>query len=192
MFSTVIAQGVELRPLEVWHAVEFAEHLDRAREHIRPWVGPAFVTDTVEGARATLRRYADASAADGARLYGIWADEILVGGVMFVAFDAAWGTCEIGCWLEPGAEGRGLITRATAALLEWAFDVRGIARVEWRCRADNDRSIAVALRLGMRAEGTLRSSWVYGGARYDTQIHSLLRSEWRSHRIDGATMTSVS
>lgn len=90
----------------------FAAYLERAREHIRPWVGPTFVTDTVDGARATLRRYADASEVDGARMCGIWDDEILVGGVMFVSFDAAWGICEVGCLLEPGAEGRGVITRS--------------------------------------------------------------------------------
>lgn len=178
MFSKVIGDGSELRPLEAWHAEEFAAHLVRARDHIRPWVGPAFVTDTVDGARATLRRYADASAADGARIFGIWHNGILVGGVMFVTFDAAWGTCEVGCWLEPDAEGLGLITRSVAALLEWAFATRGIARAEWRCRTDNDRSIAVAHRLGMRSEGVLRSSWVYDGRRYDKEVFSLLHTEW--------------
>ena len=178
MFSAVIADGVELRPLEVWHAVEFAAHLDRARERIRPWVGPTFVTDTVDGAHATLRRYADASAADGARMYRIWDNESLVGGVMFVTFDAAWGICEVGCWLEPGAEGRGVVTRSGAALLDWAFVTRGMVRAEWRCRTDNDRSIAIAHRLGMHSDGVLRSSWVYDGRRYDKQVFSLLHTEW--------------
>ena len=130
----------------------FAAYLERAREHIRPWVGPTFVTDTVDGARATLRRYADASEVDGARMCGIWDDEILVGGVMFVSFDAAWGICEVGCLLEPGAEGRGVITRSVTALLDWAFVTRGMVRAQWRCRTDNDRSIAVAHRLGMHSD----------------------------------------
>jgi len=178
VFSTQIADGVQLEPLEVWQAPAFAAHLDRARDHIRPWVGPAFVTDTVEGARATLRRYADAAAADGARIYGLWDRGVLVGGVMFVTFDPGWGICEIGCWLEPGAEGRGLVTRSVAALLDWAFLTRGMSRAEWRCRTDNERSVAVAHRLGMRLDGVLRSSWVYDGRRYDKQVFSLLRDEW--------------
>jgi ribosomal-protein-serine acetyltransferase len=178
VFSKLIGKGVVLKPLEVWHTVEFAAHLDRAREHIRPWVGPAFVTETVEGARATLRRYANDGAADGARMYGIWFEEVLVGGVMFVTFDAAWGICEVGCWLEPGAEGHGLITRSVTALLNWAFVTRGMSRAEWRCRTDNDRSIAVAHRLHMRSDGILRSSWVFDGQRYDKQVFSVLRDEW--------------
>ncbi|NED05563.1 RimJ/RimL family protein N-acetyltransferase, partial [Streptomyces sp. SID6648] len=63
MFSVPLGGSARLGPLEVWQAEEFAAHLDRAREHIRPWVGPAFVTDDVDGARATLERYAARQAA---------------------------------------------------------------------------------------------------------------------------------
>ncbi|MBB4893146.1 RimJ/RimL family protein N-acetyltransferase [Streptomyces olivoverticillatus] len=182
MFSLPLRDDARLRPLEIWHAEEFAAHMDRAREHIRPWVGPAFVTDDLDGARGTLRRYAERQAADGARLYGIWLDGMLVGGVMFVNFDAAFGSCEIGCWLEPAAEGRGLITQASRTLLDWAFTDRGLHRAEWHCRADNERSSAVAERLGMTLEGVRRESWPYGGTRHDKQIWAILASEWRAHR----------
>ena len=177
MFTRKLTATSELRPLEVWHAEEFASHLDRARDHVRPWVGPSFVTDTVDGARATLRRYADAAAADGARLFGIWNSGGLVGGVMFVSFSAAAGVCELGCWLEPAAEGRGLVTVAASVLLEWALDERGLHRAEWRCRADNARSAAVAARLGMTLEGTLRGAWPYGGVRHDQQVWAVLATD---------------
>lgn len=177
MFSLPLGPTAQLRPLEVWHADMFAAHLDRAREHIRPWVGPTFVTDSVDGARSTLARYANSAATDGARLYGIWHDGQLVGGVMFVSFSAAAGVCEIGCWLEPAAEGRGLVTRAASALLDWALRERGLNRAEWRCRADNVRSSAVAQRLGMHLEGTLRGAWLNGGVFHDKQVWALLRSE---------------
>ncbi len=185
MFHHAFGAAAQLRPLEVWHAEEFAAHMDRAREHIRPWVGPAFVTDSVEGAAAVLSRYAASAAADGARLYGIWSDGRLVGGVMFVAFSAAAGVCEIGCWLEPAGEGRGLVTRASALLVDWALLERGLHRVEWRCRADNVRSAAVAERLGMTLEGTLRGAWLNGGAFHDEQVWALLRSDHPARRPDG-------
>jgi ribosomal-protein-serine acetyltransferase len=178
MFTLSLSDGAQLAPLEVWHADEFAEHLDRAREHIRPWVGPTFVTDDVDGARATLTRYAERAAADGARLFGIWRDGTLVGGVMFTAFDAAFGVCEIGCWLEPSAEGHGLVTAASGKLVDWALTVRGLHRAEWLCRADNDRSAAVAKRLGMTLEGVRREAWPYQGVRYDKQVWSILAPEW--------------
>ncbi|MFD7563103.1 GNAT family N-acetyltransferase [Streptomyces tendae] len=181
MFSMSLGDAARLGPLEVWQAEEFAGHLDRAREHIRPWVGPAFVTDDTEGARATLERYAARQAGDGARLYGIWLEEVLVGGVMFTAFDAAFGTCEIGCWREPSAEGHGLITRACDLLLDWAFTTRGLHRAEWHCRADNERSAAVAERLGMTLEGVRREAWPYEGVRYDKQVWAVLAPDRRPY-----------
>jgi ribosomal-protein-serine acetyltransferase len=180
MFSLPLRDGVLLRGLEVWQAEEFADHLDRAREHIRPWVGPAFVTTDVDGARATLKRYAERQADDGARLYGIWRDGVLVGGVLFVDFNAANGSCEVGCWLEPSAEGHGLITQACRVLLDWAFTSRGLHRAEWHCRADNERSAAVAKRLGMTLEGVRREAWPYEGVRYDKQVWAVLAPEWRA------------
>ncbi|WP_378144316.1 GNAT family N-acetyltransferase [Cnuibacter sp. UC19_7] len=182
MFRLDLGPTAQLRPLEIWHAEEFAAHLDRAREHIRPWVGPSFVTETVEGAAATLSRYATSAAADGGRLYGIWVDGVLRGGVMFVSFSAAAGVCEIGCWLEPAAEGKGLITPAVAALLDWALLERGLNRAEWRCRADNVRSAAVAQRVGMRFEGTLRGAWLNGGVFHDKQSWAILREEHLAFR----------
>lgn len=151
--------------------------ISTAREHIRPWVGPGFVTDDADGARATLTRYAERAAADGARLYGIWRDGTLVGGVMFTAFDVTSGACEIGCWLEPSAQGHGLVTAASGVLLDWALTTRGLHRAEWHCRADNDRSAAVARRLGMTLEGVRREAWPYQGVRYDKQVWSLLAPE---------------
>ncbi|GIG68583.1 GNAT family N-acetyltransferase [Phytomonospora endophytica] len=179
MFAIPLTENAELRTLDPWHAEEFAANLDRCRESIRPWVGAAFVAEGVDGARATLTRYAEARAKDAARLYGIWRDGTLVGGVLFVSLSVKTGVCEIGCWLEPAAEGNGLVTRACRELLDWAFGERGMHRAEWHCRADNAKSAAVAERLGMTLEGTTRESWPFDGARYDSQIWGVLTSEWK-------------
>ncbi len=178
MFTRRLRPDTVLAPLEVWHAADFAAHMDRAREHIRPWVGATFVTDDLDEATALLQRYADRSAADGARLYGIWVGGTLVGGVLFAAFDSTRRVAEAGCWLQPDAEGQGLITQACQAIIGWAFAERGIHRVEWHCRAANEPSAAVAQRLGMTLEGTLRESWQVGEGFDDTQIWAVLAHEW--------------
>lgn len=181
MFARPLTADAELRPLEPWRAEEFLRHLDRARENISPWVSPSFVATDLASARDVLQRYADRRARDGGGIWGIWLDGELVGGVLFVSFDAVAGLCEAGCWLEPAAEGRGLITRATGVIIDWAVGERGIQRVEWRTNAANARSIAVARRLGMHHDGTLRQ--VYPGPtgeRIDMEVWSLLADEWRN------------
>ncbi|WP_433341760.1 GNAT family N-acetyltransferase [Micromonospora sp. CA-111912] len=180
MFARALTADAELRPLEPWRAEEFLRNLDRAREHITPWVGASFVATDLPSARAVLQRYADRWAGDAGGIWGIWLDGVLVGGVMFVAFDIATGVCEVGCWLEPAAEGRGLVTRAVGVVLDWAVGQRGIHRVEWRTNADNVRSLAAARRLGMRHDGTLRQVYPGPTGRIDIEIWSVLADEWRN------------
>ncbi|MEU5943258.1 GNAT family protein [Micromonospora sp. NPDC047548] len=180
MFALPLTETAQLRPLLPWHADEFLANLDRAREHISPWVASAFVATDLDSARAVLSRYADRWARDAGGIWGIWDGGTLVGGVMFVSFDATLGVCEAGCWLEPAAEGRGLVTRAAGRILDWAVNERGIQRVEWRTNARNARSIAVARRLGMRRDGTLRQVYPGPAGRIDIEVWSVLAGEWRS------------
>jgi RimJ/RimL family protein N-acetyltransferase len=174
MYAIDLGGGAELRPLEPWQAPEFLAHMDRARETVDPWIPWAGLSTDLPTATATLQRYADKAAADAGRLYGIWLAGTLIGGTMFVHFDAGSGTCEVGCWLEPAGQGRGLVTRAVRLIIDWAMEVRGIHRVEWRCRTDNVASASVARRVGMHLDGVLRGEYLYRGVRYDTQVWSLI------------------
>ncbi|WP_049575739.1 GNAT family N-acetyltransferase [Streptomyces sp. SBT349] len=172
--------GAELRPLEPWRAEEFLAHMERGREFIGGHIAlPDLVTD-LESSRSFLRAYAEKAAADTGRIHGIWTEGGLVGGVLFRTMDVGQGTAEAGCWLEPAAVGRGLVTRAARLIIDWAIEERGIHRVEWRVSAANEPSIAVARRLGMTRDGVLREIYPYRGKRHDMEVWSVLAPEWRA------------
>lgn len=179
MFAVALGDDAELRPLEPWHAEEFLAHMDRGREFIGRYIGLADAVTDLETSRSFLRSYAEKSAADAGRIYGIWLDEKLVGGVLFRTMDLAQGTAEAGCWLEPSVTGRGLVTRAARVIINWVIKERGVYRVEWQVAAGNAASIAVARRLGMSRDGVLRQSYLHpGGERHDVEIWSVLAPEW--------------
>ncbi|WP_306327926.1 GNAT family N-acetyltransferase [Streptomyces venezuelae] len=174
--------GAELRTLEPSHAEEFLAHMDRGREFVGEHIVLADVVTDLDSARSFLRSYAEKAASDTGRIYGIWVDGTLVGGVLFRTFDAAHGIAEAGCWLEPSAAGKGLITRACRVIIDWAVEERGIHRVEWYASAKNEPSIAVARRLGMTREGVLREHYPHRGVRADTELWAVLAPEWRAAR----------
>ncbi|BCJ72528.1 N-acetyltransferase [Catellatospora sp. IY07-71] len=178
MFAHQLGDGAELRPIEPWQAEEFLTHMDRARADVDEWIPFATRSTDLDSARATLQRYADMQAADTGRILGIWLDGTLVGGCMVFRFDAEAGNCEVGVWLEPAGQGRGLITRAVRHVLDWVFQVRGMSRAEWHTSPKNERSLAVAARLGFTREGVLREAYPYRGVRHDTVVLSLLAREW--------------
>ncbi|MFE6854618.1 GNAT family N-acetyltransferase, partial [Streptomyces sp. NPDC057674] len=82
--------------------------------------------------------------------------------------------------LEPSAAVTGQIPRAWRVIIDWAFEERGIHRVEWHASAKNGPSIAVARRLGMTLEGVLRENYPHRGVRADTEVWAVLAPEWRA------------
>ncbi len=178
MFALQLADGVTFGPLEPWHAEEFAAAVDKAREHLRPWIPFATRIVDVDSARELLQRYADKHAEDTGAMYGIWVDGVLKGGTMFRTFDPTMAYARSGVWLDPSAEGRGLVKAAVTHMIDWAVRIRGIKRVEWFCAPVNERSKAAAARLGMTYEGTLRSSFVANGVRQDSEVWAVLANDW--------------
>lgn len=182
MLSLPLTDDAELRALEPWRAQEFAAHVASAQEHLMEWLPWGTSAASEEGAAALLQRYADAQARGEGRIFGIWVGGKLAGGVLFRVWEQATGVCELGVWLAPEAVGRGLVTRASRAMIEWAFAERGMHRVEWRCATGNVRSSAVARRLGMTREGVLREAAPLNGVRHDVELWALLASEWPAER----------
>jgi ribosomal-protein-serine acetyltransferase len=179
VFATELGDGARLSTLEPWHAEQFLATIERCREHFAPEIPAAHLVFTLDDARQYLQRWADGRANDTRHLSGIWLDGMLVGCVQLFNFDAGLGVCELGVWLDPAVQGRGLITTACRYVIDWAISQRGISRVQWGNNPANARSSAVARRLGMTREGVLRSAWQVGGVRKDTEVWSMLANEWR-------------
>ena len=187
VFTDALADGVELGMLEPWHAAQFLAAVERSREHLATTAPVAHKVFTVEDARGYLQGWADSHAVDSRHLFGIWMGGTLVGCCQLLQFDARSGICELGAWIAPEVQGRGLVTMACRRVIDWAIRVRGLSRVQWTNDPANKRSSAVAARLGMTREGVLRSAgvvnspaldFVLAGARSDCEMWSVIAEEW--------------
>lgn len=178
MFTHSLGDNAYLAALEPWRAAEFLATVERAREHLRPWIPFASRVVDLASAREHLQRFADMQAADTGGCYGIWVDGVLSGGTLFKGFNVAMGTVEVGVWLTPDAVGRGLIQAAVTHMIDYAIRIRGLSRVEWFCDPSNTRSRDAAARLGLTYEGTLRSSFVANGRRQDSEVWAVLAQDW--------------
>ena len=93
---------------------------------------------------------------------------------------------EIGwTWLAASAQGSGINVEAKRLLFAYAFETLGVARVELKTDARNERARRAIERLGAHFEGVLRSnseSWVPGeeGELRDTAMYSVIAAEWPS------------
>jgi len=178
MFFYPLADGARLGYLEPWHADQFLASITGSFDHLAPWIPFAHKVTDIEYARTFLQRFADAHAQDTRHLFGIWQGDKLIGGAMFPTFDTTLGICEIGVWIAPEAQGKGLITASARYLIDWAIRERGMSRVAWHTDPRNARSRAVAQRLGLTYEGIKRSSHVVNEERQDGEVWSVLADEW--------------
>lgn len=91
---------------------------------------------------------------------------------------------EIGwTWLAASAQGTGINVEAKLLLLQHAFEVLGVARVDLKTDARNYRSRRAIEGLGATFEGVLRKwspSWVPGeeGRLRDSAMYSIIDVEW--------------
>jgi RimJ/RimL family protein N-acetyltransferase len=105
------------------------------------------------------------------------ADGAFLGLAFAVRIDADEATAELGYVVAPAARGRGVASRALAALTEWVFAEREMVRAELRISVANEASKRVAGRCGYACEGVLRSMYVKPGMRDDLELWSRLASD---------------
>ncbi len=84
---------------------------------------------------------------------------------------------EIGWALDGDYWGHGYATEAASGLIDYAFSVLNLHRVQATTNLTNDRSIRVMERLQMRREGQLREAERHDGSWVDVVIYGLLAGD---------------
>jgi ribosomal-protein-serine acetyltransferase len=151
--------------------------VDRNRAELSrwmPWARDATATTT---AAFVTEAVAAAQTGSGFHFTLCCSDEP-VGALGLHQIDARYRSAQMGYWLDRGAGGRGLVTRAARVLLDWAFDDLGLERVELRIHPHNVRSRAVAERLGCSREGRLREERLPEDLR-DVDLFVMTARRWR-------------
>jgi ribosomal-protein-serine acetyltransferase len=182
VFPVTLIGGARVRLLEERDAVEIFAVVDRERAYLRewlPWVdGTAVAGDTLAFIQTATQQFADN---DGLTA-GIWSDGEFAGTIGTHKIDWLNRKVEIGYWLAPRFQGRGIVTDACRALLGHCFHEWKLHRVEIHCATGNARSCAIPLRLGFRLEGVLREAQLLSGRYHDLNVYSVLANEWESSR----------
>lgn len=166
----------ELRLLQINHAEMLFDLVDRNRGHLRRWLSWVDQTHSPAEIATFIRSRLEALARNEGYTMGIWHGGKIAGSVDL--FDCNGIRGEIGYWLGQNFEGRGLMTKSVKALLGYAFDELGLARVQIKVHPDNLRSRAVPERLGFTLEGTLRNDYMLHGRLVDHVLYSITPEDW--------------
>ncbi|RVU41589.1 N-acetyltransferase [Lujinxingia sediminis] len=179
MFERRLDERVALRLLQIGDKEELFEVVDREREELRrwlPWVDAITSVDDYDGyIRSTLTQLAEGNGFQAA----ITVEGQIAGMIGVHGVDRANQSTSIGYWLSSAYRGEGIMTRATAEVLRWAFEDEGLERVEVRCGRENLASRKVVERLGLVEEGVLRRAERLVDGWTDLVVYSMLRDAWQ-------------
>ncbi|HKP55057.1 MAG TPA: GNAT family N-acetyltransferase [Chloroflexia bacterium] len=182
VFDELRGERVIVRPYRVEDAEALQEAMAESREHLRPWMPFADDHKSVDEARDWITHQIADWLVRKNLVLGVWeaATGRYLGGTGLHPRDWEIGYFEIGYWLRKSAEGHGYMAEAVGLLVEFAFGPLGANRLEIQCDERNERSAAVARRLGFVQEALLRNdSKGMDGTLRNTLVFSLIPSDPR-------------
>ncbi len=173
-----LGDGVIARAWERSDAAACLAAVDAARERLARWMPWVPFSTTVEDFESFIERAREHGREGTGEHFGLFDGDAVVGAVGASIGSLNYDEADVGYWLAPTHEGRGLASAGTRYLIDWLFDERDMHRITIRAALDNTRSRAVAERLGFTYEGVLRRSLLLQGEHRDAALYSVLRDEW--------------
>ena len=168
-----LSDDAELRRLTPDDAEELHALVERNRAHLARWM-PWAAEQTLEGTTRFIRTAEQRQAENNGLEAAILLEGRIVGAAGFPGVDWVARATSIGYWLDEEHQGRGLMTLAVRAMIDHAFGEWRLHRVEIQTAVDNQRSRAVAERLGFTQEGVLREAELIGDRYHDLVVYGLL------------------
>ena len=180
MFRLTVAPGIEMHQFAPRDAETVFAVVERNREYLRQWLSWVDRTHSSENIRQFIVRVQAQFEAHQGPNAGILVDGVLAGNVGCHPIDWANRNCSLGYWIDADQQGKGVITRCCAAMLDYLFEEMRLHRVEIRCGTGNTRSCAIPERLGFKREGLLHQAEWVNNRWVDLVIWGMLEDEWRA------------
>lgn len=174
-----LGDGLSLRTFDEEDAVAVLHVVLANRDHLRTFMRWMSDDYSLDSAKEFIARAQETRAKKENTGFGIFRGEDVIGSIGYVHFDWIARKTEIGYWIASDEQGKGIVSKATKRLIEYAFDELGMNRIEIRCSTENSRSAAVPLRLGFRKEGEFRQAELIHDRLHDFNIYALLASDPR-------------
>ncbi|MBM7587720.1 ribosomal-protein-serine acetyltransferase [Bacillus pakistanensis] len=172
---------ITLRSFTVDDSEELFQLTDRSREYLGkwlPWIDyTKEVNDTKEWIQASLKGVVETGGY--IKTAAIIYKGSIAGTIGFNIIDQTNKSGVIGYWIGEDFQGKGIMTQACKALIDYGFRELDLNRVEINVATGNLKSKAIPERLGMTLEGTKRQVEKIGGKFHDHFVYSILADEWQ-------------
>lgn len=172
-----VASGIELKRLRLESSATIFLAIDQHRHTLRTWL-PFIdhtwkVSDTENFIKSVLR----AKGVKNDLVYEIYFEQEFAGLIALKEIDPWNKKSELGYWLIPSFERKGIMVLSGMALIDYAFNTLGLHRIQIKVAVGNSRSSLIPEKLGFTLEGIERSGEKFTDHFIDLEVYSLLKND---------------
>jgi len=174
----IVSENLILRLLSQESAGVIFKAINSNRKSLRSWL--PFVDNTwkEEDTENFIRSVLKGSVPKPDIVYEIRYNESFAGLIAIKEVDEWNKRAELGYWLIPQYEGKGIMASCCIAILYFSFSTLGLNRIQIKVGIGNARSSRIPERLGFKFEGIERAGEKFPDHFKDLEIYSLLKKEW--------------
>jgi ribosomal-protein-serine acetyltransferase len=183
--------GLHARPASRNDAEALVDLVCRNIEHLGRYLPPVAETVSLEKA-ARYFDLVDQQIAEGCLMdWHLFQENVLCGEIRLNHIETEFRKAAVGYFLDARCCGQGIISRALARIIAYAFDELNFNRIELRCTTGNAPSRRIAERAGFLLEGRLRQSSRLGEGFQDDYVFGLLACDYAARRAAQEQRVSV-
>ncbi|MCB0700377.1 MAG: GNAT family N-acetyltransferase [Chitinophagales bacterium] len=178
MVSILIDEDLLLRSFEPEDAPELFRAVNSSRDHLRPWFPWVDATTKPEHSLQFIQQSRVQQTNQEALALGIIYKQKIIGSMGMHNWDHYLKKAQLGYWICNDYEGQGIIHTCLQRFIDFLFEKTGLNKVEILFMSSNNRSAAVAEKMGFKVEGILRDNYILYGNYKDLVVTGLLKKEW--------------
>lgn len=174
----VIDSTVTLRVLREDDAAELFALTESNRAYLRRWLPWVDLVTSEDDSRSFLATVTAQREEGRGPTFGVLCEGALAGVVGYLPVDRVNRIGEIGYWLAPRSQGRGVMTQSCRFVVRYGFLTLDLNRIQIAAGTENFESRAIPERLGFKFEGILRARENLYGTFIDHAMYAMLRTEF--------------
>lgn len=178
MYNLVVDSETYLEELGLKHVDNIFDAINNNRKFLRRWLPFVDFTNKPGDTEKFVRSILKKQITFREKVFVIWHNNLFAGLIGFKEHDRINDKIEIGYWLIENMTGKGIITKSTSKMVDYAFRNLDMNRIQIKCGVGNLKSSAVPRRLGFFFEGIERHGERHNKKYIDLEVFSMLRHEW--------------
>jgi ribosomal-protein-serine acetyltransferase len=172
-----VNETINIELINEKHAQPIFDMVDSNRDHLRVWLPFVDRMKSIAFAHNFIRGSMQRNQDGEEHAFVIVDGQTAVGRIGVYKIDHQNKIGEIGYWIIESAQGKGIVTKACKAILDFCFDELKLNRVEIKCGTENSKSKAIPERFNFRHEGIIRQGELLYDQFIDLHLYSLLKLE---------------